>query len=315
MTPEQRAALPPREAAPPERDEPTKQIESESHQFTTAEIDLLAIPQWVQDEIGNPKEPGEGCNDQAIKIGPTLLRCGVTPARLEEIFGKMLPQAPEEEIERLVRNSARYANTPLNETEKADVQRRREIRDDARRALRLILREPRREPPTPPKRRLQEQRRLFLTTLFEPDDVLWIGDLHYKRFLPLACWLKMRKIPGRFVCPSTFKLDSRSRCNSNVTRRKYLVVESDKLKPNEVTLVFKELEHHHRLRLRALVSSGGKSIHSWFDWPKGADPKDLKALVEGYECDPKTLTPSQPVRCPGALRPDTGKPQELLFIK
>ena len=79
--------------------------------------------------------------------------------------------------------------------------------------------------------------------------------------------------------------------------------------------VFAELESHHSLAPRALVSTGGKSLHAWFDWPVGADPGDWAAVLKGYNCDPATVkSASQPVRLPGIIRPDTGRPQELLLI-
>ena len=94
-----------------------------------------------------------------------------------------------------------------------------------------------------------------------------------------------------------------------------MVVESDKLSKEEMMGVFAELENHHNLAPRALVTTGNKSLHAWYDWPEGTDPGDWAALLEGYRCDPKTVkSASQPVRLPGVIRPDTGRPQELLLI-
>jgi hypothetical protein len=76
--------------------------------------------------------------------------------------------------------------------------------------------------------------------------------------------------------------------------------------------VFCALEEQHGLTPRALVSSGNKSLHAWFDWPDEGEQEDWQAVLKGYQCDPANLRPSQPVRLPGIIRPDTGRPQELL---
>jgi hypothetical protein len=273
---------------------------------------ILAIPDWVQYEIDHPKPMGEGRNNQMIKIGPTLMRNGLTPEQVEEIFHTMFPDGPSDEIAAVIKNSIRFAKVPAQIVPTEEVLRRRMLLNDASNALPRILEKYAGPVPKAPERSLQEQRRLFLTTLFHPQDVLWIGEIFEKKFLTLEDWLKRRAIFGCFVSHCTFKPDSKSRCNDNVAERKYLVVESDELKSHEVMAVFGALQQHHGLTLRALVSTGGKSIHAWLPWPEG-DAGDWAAVLKGYKCDPATLRPSQPVRLPGIIRPDTGRPQELLF--
>jgi hypothetical protein len=272
---------------------------------------IIAIPDWVQYEIDHPRAMGEGRNNQMIKIGPTLIRNGLRPEDVEEIFHTMFPDGPSAEIGAVVKNSMKFAKVPATATSNEAVLRRRGLLNDAANALPRILKKYARPVPETPKRSLQEQRRLFLTTLFEPNDVLWIGEVFQKNFLSLEDWLKKPAIFGCFVSHCTFKPGSRSRCNDEVDERKYLVVESDKLKPHEVMAVFCALEDHHGLTPRALVSTGGKSLHAWFDWEGNAE--DWAVVLKGYKCDPATLRPSQPVRLPGIIRPDTGRPQELII--
>jgi len=283
----------------------------------------MTFPDWVICEIENPADEG-GRNQQLIKIGPTILRCGATLERLEEIFQDMQPDLPEGEINTLLEQSKSYAKTAQKPVPTADSLRRRELREAAAAVLPQILKHPRSVPSA--RIPLLQQRKLFLRTLFDADDVVWIGEKHHsgickktKRarswaFKPRDQWLAMPSINGCFICPSTFKPGSYSRCDASVVKRKYLVVESDVLNPQEVMAVFAELENHHGLSPRALVTTGGKSLHAWFDWPDGVDAGDWAALLEGYDCDPATVRPSQPVRLPGVIRPDTGRPQELLLI-
>jgi hypothetical protein len=276
-----------------------------------ADRKVLTIPAWVQYEIDHPKAMGQGRNNQMIKIGPTLIRNGLTPEHVEEIFHTMFPDGPSAEIDAVVKNSMKFARVPATTTPNEAVLRRRGLLNDAANALPRILKRYASSVPEAPKRSLQEQRRLFLTTLFEPNDVIWIGEVFQKNFLTLEAWLEKPAIFGCFISHCTFKPGSKSRCNDNVAEHKYLVVESDKLKPHEVMAVFRALEDHHGLTPRALVNTGGKSIHAWFEWR--GDSADWAAVLQGYQCDPATLRPSQPVRLPGIIRPDTGRPQELLL--
>jgi hypothetical protein len=269
------------------------------------------FPDWVNREIDSPAEEG-GRNQQCIKIGPTILRCGATSDELEGIFERMHPELDDTEIGALVGQSVKYCKTALPQPESVDLVRRRMLFQAAKAALPSIRKKPRNVPP-PLDLPLREQRRLFLRTLFEPEDLLWIGEKHEKAFLLQREWLAGR-IPGGFICPNAFMPESSARTNANVATRKYMVVESDILTMPESLAVFAVLETEHHLNPRALVFSGKKSLHAWFDWPFGADPEDWKAVLQGYGCDPATVTASQPVRLPGIVRPDTGKPQNLLLL-
>jgi hypothetical protein len=265
----------------------------------------------VKYEIDHPADEGER-NNQCIKMAPAFLRAGGTPQQLRDTLSEMHPDLDSSEIDNVVRSAAQYARLPATALTTEEVRRHRRLRNDAANALPRIIRNYARPAPQAPKRGLRDQRLLFLTSLFDLDDVLWIGDITEKKFLTLRLWLQERFIAGCFVSHSTFKPGSRSRSNKNVDKRKYFVVESDKLQHHEAMAVFFALETLHGLTPRALVSSGNKSIHAWFDWPEEGDQADWQAVLQGYQCDPANLRPSQPVRLPGIIRPDTGRPQELL---
>ena len=155
---------------------------------------------------------------------------------------------------------------------------------------------------------------------FRGEDVVWIGDTydsskpeHAKNFKTAAEWLKESKAPGPFICPATFKNSSIARSNDNILSRRFLVVESDTLKKDQVGAIFKWLRDEVKLPLVAIVDTAGKSLHGWFMFPKHEhDLNDLKLVLPALQCDPKLFTPSQPVRLPGALR--EGKYQKLVYI-
>jgi hypothetical protein len=67
------------------------------------------------------------------------------------------------------------------------------------------------------------------------------------------------------------------------------------------------------LNLRAIVNSGNKSLHGWFDQPTKAQLEQLKIILPAWGFDRAMFTPSQPCRLAGVVRPDT-TPDPLLGV-
>lgn len=158
-----------------------------------------------------------------------------------------------------------------------------------------------------------------LLNLFEPGDVIWIGDKydsgkpeHVAHFKTKGEWLQLEHAPAPYICPSTFKSGSHSRGNNQVDARRFLVVESDTLNKDQVGSIFRWLQKRVGLSLKAIVDTAGKSLHGWFTFPSSKVLADLELTLPVLECDPKLFTASQPVRLPGALR--EGKHQRLIYL-
>ena len=165
----------------------------------------------------------------------------------------------------------------------------------------------------------QDHWRLLLGC-FDPADVVWIGEVrdsgqphHAKNFRTTAQWLEESAAPAQLTCPSVFKPGICARSNDNVVQRRFLVVESDVLKRDEVGAVFRWLERAVKLPLVAVVDTAGKSLHGWFQFPPPNRLEELKVVLPALKCDPKLFTASQPVRLPGALR--DGKHQKLVYLR
>jgi hypothetical protein len=119
---------------------------------------------------------------------------------------------------------------------------------------------------------------------------------------------------GNFTCGSAFKPGSFRRCNENLDGQRFLVIESDTLTKDEVGAVFAYLNRRLHFNLHAIIDTGGKSLHGWFDAPCNKVMEDrLKAVLTVFGCDPKLFTYSQPVRLPGAFR--DGKLQRLIWLR
>ena len=161
----------------------------------------------------------------------------------------------------------------------------------------------------------------LLLQKFQPDDVVWIGDKfdsgrfeHASHFKTTKEWLKQPVAPAPFICPVAFKNTSCARSNENIVARRFLVVESDTLSRDEVGAVFNWMHTGCDLKLVAIIDTGGKSLHGWFEFEEDLLP-DLKTVLPAFQCDPKLFTASQPVRLPGALRDGVaGKYQKLVYL-
>ena len=75
---------------------------------------------------------------------------------------------------------------------------------------------------------------------------------------------------------------------------------SDSLAKLEVLAVFNWMRAF--ARLRAVLDTGGKSLHGWFDFPAEQELRELRVILPALGCDPALFTASQPCRLPGARR-------------
>lgn len=158
--------------------------------------------------------------------------------------------------------------------------------------------------------------KLFIN-LFKDDDVIWNGPVMasgcpINRFNFKKVWdWRNDMIEGNFTCPSTFKPETFSRSNENVMERRFLVIESDTLNQNDICAVFNFCSKF--MNLRAIVYTGGKSLHGWFDFPSSLVFDSLKQILPPLGCDDALFKMSQPVRMPGV--PRGTKTQSLLYLK
>lgn len=172
----------------------------------------------------------------------------------------------------------------------------------------------------------------FLFRLFEPDDILWTGNpedtgrpWHIDNFHTRDAWVMGGPL-GNYTCASTFKPGTYSRANVNVLETKYLIVEGDNVlgkKPetdyeklqnkNACGAIFNWLRASVNLKLRAVIDSGNKSLHGWYNMPSLEKFEELKIILPEMGCDRAMFKASQPARLPGVVR-DNGKEQRLLWI-
>jgi hypothetical protein len=175
---------------------------------------------------------------------------------------------------------------------------------------------------------------LTVRALFSSDDTLWLGGQfdsgkpeHAANFKTAADWLKLDKLPER-IASGTFKKGSISRSDSSLTRSPFIVIESDDLighKPADDD----EREDNKRLcaaliclcrdrlklTLRAVIDTGGKSLHGWFDRPPNEALEALLSIAQGLAIDVDVIArANNPLRLPGCIHQTTGRPARLHFL-
>lgn len=167
----------------------------------------------------------------------------------------------------------------------------------------------------------------FLAALFAPDDVVWFGEPRDSggwnntgNFREVRRWRTLAGTPAPFTCANTFKPGGFARTKDNLAERRHMVVECDSLSPHPETnralsgAVFKYvLTVRPELHLRAVIDSGNKSLHAWFDYTPAAYDWAV-AVLPALGVDAATLRLAQPVRAPGWTRVETGRSQALLYL-
>lgn len=165
-----------------------------------------------------------------------------------------------------------------------------------------------------------------ISSLFRPGDLLCVGRSASDYFVLPVEFLAASAPTLQFIVPNPLRkrtgttLSGRQTCHCRDATgdRRYIIFESDvgDSMDDQVAVLF-WLAAETETNLRAVVSSGKKSVHGWFDMA-GVPPADLFdwfvncAIPLG--ADPRLIVPEQFVRMPGGVR-DSGARQETLYLK
>ncbi len=179
---------------------------------------------------------------------------------------------------------------------------------------------------------LREQQKLFIETVFELDDFIFNGAEFARgtsRTILPACEWAESGASGPFTIVNPFsgmpgvKKDGGKsyRCDSCVKHFRHALVEFDNQSLENQIRFWSAV----RLPVRALIHTGGKSIHAWLDIAKlkittleqwnqtvkiGLYQQRLKPLGVDMACS----NPSRLSRMPGVFRPEKNQWQRLLWL-
>ncbi len=177
--------------------------------------------------------------------------------------------------------------------------------------------------------------RLFIESLFQDDEIVWMGETYESgreenrhNFRPVSDWLELDQLPPR-VAAGTFHRGSISRNSESVDNSPFIVIESDDLIGHEPRdekerdqnkaasfALFFYCQEKLGLHPRAVIDTGNKSLHLWFDRPPPDEFSALLKLADGLRIDRGLLERCQcsPLRLPGTIHEKTNNPAELYFI-
>ena len=166
----------------------------------------------------------------------------------------------------------------------------------------------------------EDQFRTWLQ-LWPAGSVVWIGDVydsgraeHGTHFRPVSEWYQIGPVMGNYTCGSSFRPGTCQRSNAELAGHRFMVIESDTLTRDQVGAIFAWLNRRLRFGVHAIVDTGGKSLHGWFDAPaRPALAERVKVALVALGCDRKVFTFSQPVRLPGAMRGE--RLQRLIWLR
>ena len=181
---------------------------------------------------------------------------------------------------------------------------------------------------------IEDDAGLFIRGLFDPEDVLWLGDQfdsgdarHAANFRPAREWLRLEILTPR-IASGIFKPGSISRSDCNLISSPFIVIESDDLIGHKPTDDDEREENKRlcaaliclcrdrlKLTLRAVIDTGGKSLHGWFDRPSDEALEALLSVAQGLAIDAAVVTrASNPLRLPGCVHQATGRPARLHYL-
>jgi len=131
----------------------------------------------------------------------------------------------------------------------------------------------------------------FVEGLFKPDEVLWLGETkfdsgkprHSENFKSCQYWLKKEKLPPRIRL--------------------------------SLALIYC-LQSELNLTLRAVIDTGGKSLHGWFDRPSSQKIENLLSLCDGLKIDKSVVNQSatMAMRFVGCPHESTNGVSRLLYL-
>lgn len=175
----------------------------------------------------------------------------------------------------------------------------------------------------------------FIASLFMPDDVLWLGDVydtgkpeHTANFKTCREWLRLETLPPR-IAAGTFHPGSISRSADNVKVSPFILIESDELigrKPDTSedrdrnkslsSALIGYAKDKLGLTLRAVIDTGNRSLHAWYDRPPEPAMNAIRKMAAGLRIDQAVLDTCQaaPLRMPGCIHGKTSNPARLLYL-
>lgn len=240
--------------------------------------------------------------------------------------------------------------TPDPRPERNRAEQARRKRDHERRKLEALAREYRadllkrydwhpadlwEDSPTRPDNAADDPR-VFLASLFPPSAIVWTGKVfdsgerYRNRWRSVCNWFDSPlEDVGPMTTPATWKPETVSRSQGAIASAPFVVLDfdgQDGRKPAtapelerhlaESLALVRWLRERLRWRLAAILSTGGKSIHAWFEDPGPACLESLRPTFAPFGIDGGLIGhPEHPCRLPGHVHHGTGRRSRVLWLR
>lgn len=176
----------------------------------------------------------------------------------------------------------------------------------------------------------------FLASLFDRQAILWTGEvhesgseLHRDRWMTCESWYAQEGRVGPMTTPATWQAGTASRSAVNVLEAPFTVLDFDGfdgVQPRtkeEVSRHFEDslamvrwLRESQSWNLAAILHTGGKSIHAWFETPPSEVMHSLRDASEALGVDSGLVgRPEHPCRLPGQIHAKTGQMSRVLWLQ
>jgi hypothetical protein len=247
------------------------------------------------------------------------------------------------------------ADRPIDESERRQ-RRERFAREKARERQRMRLRGTAQErlrellgsypwepveawedsPQRPDGPRVLSDPRHFLATLYPPEALLWTGEVYHSGPAHGAHWRTCAEWQeaaddeiGPMASPALWRPGTVSRTMDGVASAPYTVLDFDGfggVKPvtpaekdahlRDSLAMIRWLREGLHWQLRAILHTGGKSLHAWFHTPEPAVLESLRSTATALGIDAGLIgRPEHPCRLPGRRHAKTGGWSQVLWLR
>ncbi|MDF1659965.1 MAG: hypothetical protein P1U58_20285 [Verrucomicrobiales bacterium] len=179
---------------------------------------------------------------------------------------------------------------------------------------------------------------VFISSLFSPFDLVWSGEVfqsgeaHSDRWRTVSAWSETpaEKI-GPMITPSTWKGGTFSRRRENIMEAPFIVLDFDSIPTTgrapetpeekkrlacESLAITRWLREKCDWSLSAILWTGSKSLHVWFEMPPEDHLEALRESMTALGVDPSLIgRPEHPSRLPGMTHEKTGGLSRTLWLQ
>jgi hypothetical protein len=286
---------------------------------------------------------GEGRHPGLLGVSNLGTLAGIAPHQIYEDLRRLCPDIPDREISAAIKK----ALTDHNGGTFTPRQRPRPVVTDSKKALQRIIGQSDLEEcdlwEASPRRIFEEPQHhavLFLSNVFEPDELIFIGNQgevgrpgqtirtvnewieHFRQGGKTSPFIIVNPLTGKPAPKKGSPDEMTFRGDNNVLHFKFCLVEFDNLTLEEQYRFWSAA----KLPIRALIFTGGKSIHAWLDvsqlatvetseqWDTNIRQRLYERLLAPLGVDKLCHNPARLSRLPGHYRAEKQAFQRIIWL-